>query len=79
MGWWYPVISISPDNVQRAYLPMPHFLMCDDHKQSIGIEDLIDGTVTGGDNGFTRIQEAFIKNGKDAPQREFTNLLWREG
>jgi len=78
MGWWYPVISLSPDGVQRAYLPMKHWLFCDHHHEYIELSDLIDGRVTNGDVAFTRIQEAFICGGKSAPQREFTTLKWRE-
>ncbi len=79
MGWHYPVLSFSPDGMQRAYLPYPHILVCDEHKQSLSVDDFISGVVTGGDDAFTRVQEAFVKSGKMAPQREFTNLLWRDG
>ena len=78
MGWWYPVISISPDGLQRAYLPFPHWLMCDHHKDYIQLEDLIDGPMEDGTKSWIRIQAAFAQSGKQAPQREYTHLLWRE-
>lgn len=77
MGWWYPVISISPDGLQRAYMSMPHMLVCDQHKEDIELSDLVDGPMSNGDRAFTRIQQAFVGQGKDAPQREFTTLIWR--
>jgi len=77
MGNWYPVISLSPDNIQRAYMPFPHWLMCDHHKEFISLDDLIDGPVFSGQNSFELIQAAFVKAGKFGPEKEYTNLLWR--
>ena len=78
MGWWYPVISLSPDGLQRAYVPFPHWLMCDHHKEYIELGDLIDGPLGDGGMAWTRIQSVFRKAGRVLPQREYTNLQWRE-
>lgn len=77
MGYWSPVISLSPDGLQRAYLPMRHWLMCDHHKEFITIDDLVDKPLFDGTPAWERIQLSFTKAGKDAPQREFTNLIWQ--
>lgn len=71
------MISISPDGIQRAYMPFPHWLMCDHHKEYIQLEDLIDGPMSDGTQSWVRIQLAFTAQGRSAPQKEFTNLLWR--
>ena len=77
MGYWYPVISLSPDGLQRAYMPFPHLLMCDHHKEFIQIGDLVDGPMFDGGGSWEHIQISFARSGLLAPQREFTNLLWR--
>jgi hypothetical protein len=77
MGYWSPVISISPDSLQRAFLPFPHLLMCDAHKDSIELSDLIDGPLYDGRGAWETIQGAFARAGKAPPQKEFTKLLWR--
>ncbi len=76
MGNWSPVVSVSPDGLQRAYMKMPHLLMCDHHKEVIGLEDLIAGPLASGRTGWEHIQNSFTQSGKMAPQREFTNLIW---
>ena len=78
MGYWSPVISVSPDNLQRAYLPMPHMLMCDHHKAIIGLDDFINGPVFSGDNAWVRIQAAFATAGKDEPLLQYTHLIWEQ-
>lgn len=77
MGYWSPVISISPDGLQRAFLPFPHMLICDSHKDSIELSDLISGPLSDGQGAWETIQGAFAQAGKDVPQMEFTNLSWR--
>lgn len=77
MGYWQPVISISPDGIQRAYMPFPHWLMCDHHKEAIGIEDLVDKPISDGRGAWESIQAAFARVGKDTPEREYTQLIWR--
>ncbi len=77
MGYWQPVISISPDGIQRAYMPFPHWLMCDYHKEVIGVEDLVDKPISDGRGAWESIQAAFAWAGKDIPEREYTQLIWR--
>lgn len=79
-GYWTPVLALSPDGLQYAYMNFGNWLMCDYHKDTIGLDDLIDGPVAGGLNAFTLIQTAFAKRDVKAhiPEREFTKLLWRE-
>lgn len=77
MGNWTPVLSLSPDGLQRAYMPFPHWLMCDHHKEFIQLDDFINGPVFNGDNSWVLIQNAFRRAGKMVPQKEYANLLWR--
>ena len=77
MGYWQPVISLSPDGIQRAYLPLMSKLMCDHCKTIIGIEDLVDGPISDGRSAWESIQAAFRRGGKDVPEREYAQLLWR--
>jgi hypothetical protein len=76
-GWWQPVVSLSPDGLQRAYLPLRQFLICDACKKNIMLEDLISGPISDGRGAWEGIQAAFAHAGKDVPQQEFTNLIWR--
>ena len=77
MGYWYPVISLSPDGIQRAYMAFKHWLMCDHHKDTIWLEDLADKPIGDGRMAWEAIQAAFARGGKDVPEREYTQLLWR--
>jgi hypothetical protein len=77
MGYWSPVLSLSPDGRQRAYMPFPHWLMCDYHRDNIGLDDLVNGPMFSGEGAWERIQSAFTRSGKMAPQKEFAQLLWR--
>ena len=77
MGCWQPTISLSPDGVQRAYIPFPHWLFCDSHKGSIGLEDLVDRPLFDGTMAWDRIVRAFTRVGKLPPTREYASLLWR--
>ena len=77
MGVWQPSLSLSPDGLQRAYLPFPHWLFCDSHKVSVGLEDLVDQPTSGGVMAWDRIVLAFVRAGKLPPIREYAKLLWR--
>lgn len=75
-GEWSPLLSISPDGLQYAHIRFEHWLMCEHHKDNIGLEDLIDGPLNSGKSGWETIQGALAKAGKDIPEREYTKLRW---
>tara|TARA_Y100000310_G_scaffold328215_1_gene396002 strand:- start:34254 stop:34565 length:312 start_codon:yes stop_codon:yes gene_type:complete len=75
-GGWSPKISLSPDGIQYAHMRFRHWLMCDHHKNTIGLEDLIDHPLYSGVGAWEHIQLAFVRAGKTAPEREFTTLKW---
>lgn len=76
MGHWSPLISISPDGIQWAHMRFSHWLMCDHHKEYIGLEDLVDHPLLDGTPAWVGIQSAFAQAGKQVPQREFALLKW---
>jgi len=75
-GQWSPLLSISPDGIQYAHMRFSHWLMCDHHKDYIGLEDLVDCPLENGVGAWEHIQLSFIRAGKYAPEREFTQLKW---
>lgn len=76
MGEFSPLISISPDGIQYGHMRFAHWLMCEYHRNNIGLEDLIDKPIGDGRSGWEAIQAAFVRAGKDAPEREYTVLKW---
>ena len=77
MGNWSPVITISPDGeLQYGHLRLRLMIVCDVHKEIIGLDDFIDGPISGGKSAWEAIQSAFVHAGKDAPLKEFTKLKW---
>jgi len=77
-GWWSPVISLSPDGLQSAFIPFDHIIVCDHHKNNIGLDDFINGPLSSGEGSWEHIQGAFARAGKMVPQIEFSALIWRE-
>ena len=79
-GYWTPVLALSPDGIQYAYMNFGNWLMCDYHKDIIGLSDLVDGATHNGLSAWNQIQTAFAKRDVKAPipEREFCKLIWRE-
>jgi len=77
MGWWSPVIVFSPDGVNAAYRSFDVWLMCDWHKEQIGIDDLLIGSTTGGLSGWEQVVSSFVRAGIPPPERQYTKLIWQ--
>ena len=73
---WSPIISLSMDGIQWGHIRFSHWLMCQHHQQTIGLEDLIDGPLLSGASAWEHIQSSFAKAGKGIPLREFAKLTW---
>ena len=76
MGNWTPIIGITPDRIQWGHMRLRLMIVCDHHKNTIGLEDLVDGPIQDGRSAWEVIQSAFVHAGKDAPLKEFTTLKW---
>ena len=75
-GNWSPLIKLSPDGRQYAFMRLRLLLVCDHHQATIGLEDLIYKPIQDGRQGWEVIQGAFRHAGKDIPEKEFTRLEW---
>ena len=78
-----PVIALSSDGIKYVHQNAGNFLVCENHKNSIQLNDLIDGPTTYVNgtygNAFDRIVAAFLIAKKTPPLKEFTKLIWRLG
>ena len=79
VGNWTPVISVSPDKLQWGHLPLRLLLVCDHHKDIIGLDDLLYKPIGDGRSAWEVVVSAFTRAGKDAPLKEFTQLRWQLG
>lgn len=76
MGQWSPILSLSPDGIQWAHMRFSRWLMCDHHREFIGLDDLIDKPLASGVSAWEHIQGSFAMARKHIPQREFAQLKW---
>lgn len=77
-GVWTPTIMVSPDGANYGRGSFFRLPVCDEHRASLTVEDLIGATQESGEIGWDLITRLFRGLKLKEPKREFCKIDWEE-
>lgn len=78
LGVWSPILKVSPDGETYATGSFFKLPVCDEHKETLQVDDLIGEPQASGESGWETICRVFRGIGLQEPKREFCKIEWQE-